>query len=110
MTTTSKPVLKKIEGIVRNAVERRFKGEFTFDPIIAIAKPDYWGDERVHVYVVYKGDNRIVDPSFAVGLVNTILDNVTEEEVPAIPFKFFIEESEWDEFRREQVEPWIPAA
>lgn len=106
-TKTKKETLKKVERIVREAVEERFKDEFVFDPIVAIARPDFWGDERIYVYVVHEGKTAIIDPGWTVGLVNIILQNVTEEEVPELPFKFFIPKSSWAEVKRKQVEPWI---
>ena len=108
VTKTPESVLRKVEGIVHHALEERFQdGEYVFDPVIAVAKPDFWGDERINVYIVHSGGPEIVDPDFAVRLVRIILDNVTEEEVPDTPFKFFIIKSEWDEVKRTQVDPWI---
>lgn len=110
VTKTKTETLKKVERIVREAVEERFKDEYVFDPIVAIAKPDFWGDERIWVYVVHEGKEKIIDPAWTVGLVSIILENVTEEEVPELPFKFFIPKSEWDAVKRKQVEPWMRAA
>ena len=104
---TPKRVLKKIEGIVRKAVEERFKGEFVFDPILVVDHPDAFDEDRIHIYVIYDGKKTILDPGWTLGLTNTVLRQVTEEEVPTMPFHEFIHKSEWKRLRK-QVEQWIP--
>lgn len=106
VTRTKTETLRKVERIVREAVEDRFKDEYVFDPIVAIAKPDFWGDERLWVYVVHDGKDKIIDPGWTIKLVRIILDNVTDEEVADIPFKFFIPKSSWPSVKKTQVDPW----
>ena len=96
-TKTPEEVLRKVENIVRTALEGRFKDEFVFDPIIAIPRIDPWGDERIEVYIVFDGDQKWLDPGWTLGLVGIILDQVTEDEVPNVPGKLFIGKSEWEE-------------
>ena len=109
VTKTPKHVLKRIEEIVRKAVEGRFAGEFVFDPISVIARQDHWNEERVFIYVVYDGDPDKLDPGWTMGLVDLVLQQVTEEDLPIVPFKHFIHKSEWEEFHHYNVAPWIPA-
>ena len=109
VTKTKTETLRKVERIVREAVEERFKDEYVFDPIVAISKPDFWGDERVWVYVVHDGKG-IIDPDWTSTLARIILENLTDEEVPDIPFKFFIPKSSWPGVKKNQVDPWIQTA
>ena len=109
VTKTPKHMLKKIEDIVRKAVEERFAGEFVFDPISVIARQDHWDEERVFIYVVYDGDPDKLDPEWTLGLVDIVMQQTTEEELPIVPFKHFIHKSEWPIFYRHNVARWIPA-
>lgn len=109
VTRTPKHVLKKIEDFVRQAVEERFGDEFVFDPILVVAHEDPFGDERVHMYVVYDGDPAKLDPDWAVRLISMVIDHMTEEDLPTMPLKRFIHKSEWEKFYYYNVEPWIPA-
>ena len=109
VTKTPNDVLKKIERIVRQAVEERFANEFVFDPILVISRQDYWDDERVFIYVVYDGDFEKLDPDWTSGLVDMVMQQTTEEELPIVPIRHFIHKSEWPVFYRYNVARWIPA-
>ncbi len=107
-TKTPKETLQKVEGIVRDALEEQFGDGLVFDPIIVTPMIDPWDDERLHVYIVVDGDLERLDPSWTLGLVDIILKQVTEEEVPNVPLKSFIQKSEWEEYLREPEHRWIP--
>ena len=109
VTKTPNGVLKKIEGIVRQALEERFGGELVFDPILVIAHEDYWENERVFMYIVFDGNPNKLDPEWTVGLTGKVIEGTTEEELPLVPIKHFIRKSEWPSFYRHNVARWIPA-
>lgn len=109
VTKTPKHVLKKIESIVRQLVEERFGDGFVFEPIMALAHEDPFGDESVYIYVVYEGNPDKLDPAWTVTLSRRVLEHLTEEELDTFPYKHFIPKSEWKEVYRYNVAPWIPA-
>lgn len=109
VTKTPKHVLQKIEDFVRNAVEQRFGEELPLHDVCIVAHDDPFGDERVHMYVVYDADPATVDPDWAVRLISLVIDYMPEEELPTMPLKRFIHKSEWPEFYKHNVAPWIPA-
>ena len=92
-----KEVTRKVKSIVRKALDERFKDEFVFDPIIVQTRFDHDDDEYVDIWIVYDGDRKRLDPHWTAGLSGLILDQVTEDEVPVVPSKQFVEKSEWEE-------------
>ena len=88
--------IQKVEKIVRDAVEERFRDELVFDPIIVESRIDPVYDyEYLHIYVVYKGDPQKLDPTWTLGLTGLIIDQTTEEELPGVPSTSFVLEREW---------------
>ena len=94
---TTEAVSQKVANIVRKALADRFKDEFVFEPIVVVPKVDHDGDEYLHIYIVFDGDQKRLDPDWTLGLVDLILQEVTREEVPNVPAKSFVEKSEWAE-------------
>lgn len=89
-----------IINIVRETLEKRFKDEFVFDPIIV--KPlsiDYYGEvgEYFDILIVFDGDQRKLDPKWTVGLVGRIRPALMEMGITEIPTYGFVEKSEWEE-------------
>ena len=95
---TTPETIKKVEKIIRTALEERFRDDFVFDPIIVEPWFDIIdGDEYLHIYIVYDGDRKNLDPGWTGGLSSIILDQTTEDEVFTNPVKGFVEKSEWEE-------------
>ena len=94
---TTPETIKKVEKIVRTALEERFGDEFVFDPIIVEPWFGIDDEEYLHIYIVYDGDQKKLDPTWTIGLYDIILDQTTEDEVFTSPSKSFVEKSEWEE-------------
>ena len=94
---TTPETMKKVEKIVRTALEERFGDEFVFDPIIVEPWFGIDDEEFLHIYIVYDGDQKRLDPGWTIGLSSIILDQTTEDEVFTTPVKGFVEKSEWEE-------------
>ncbi len=109
VTKTPKYVLKKIEDFVREAVSERFGEDLPLHDVCIVAHEDPFGEERVHMYVVYDADPSKVDPDWAVRLISLVIDYMPEEELLTMPLKEFIHKSEWPEFYHYNVAPWIRA-
>ena len=94
---TTPETIKKVEKIVRTALEERFGDEFAFDPIIVEPWFGIDDEEFLHIYIVYDGDRKRLDPGWTGSLSSIILDQTTEDEVFTTPVKGFVEKSEWEE-------------
>ena len=88
---------------VRKDLEGRFQDEFVFDPIIVNPELDHYGDEFLHIYIIFDGDQKKLDPKWTVGLERRILEDVPVDEVTRLPGHAFIPKSEWKEVYKERV-------
>ena len=100
MTTTTK--LDHVADIVRRILAERFSDEFVFDPIEVIPKVDHDGDEYLHIYIVFDGDQKLLDPGWTVGLGARIWPMLEELGFPNPPSKSFVEKSEWERSQRKR--------
>ena len=85
----------RVAEIVRQLLDGRFGDTFVFDPIIVEREFDHYGDEYVHVYIVFEGDQDELDPSWTVGLNGRLWPHLMEMGIDSPPSKSFIEKSEW---------------
>ena len=92
----SEEVQQKVAGVVRDLLAERFKDDFVFDPIIVQSHFDEYDDEYLHVYIVFDGDQKKLDPSWTVGLSGRIWPASTESGYPNLPSKSFIAKRAWD--------------
>ena len=100
---TPRGVIERVGELVRKDLERRFKDGFVFDPIIVNPELDHYGDEFLHIYIIFDGDQKKLDPKWTVGMSTRILQQMTEEEMPHTPGRSFIEKSEWKEIYGERI-------
>ncbi len=101
--TTKQEVIDKVEELVRKDLEGRFQDEFVFDPIIVNPELDHYGDEFLHIYIIYKGDRKKLDTKWTIGIERRLFDQLTEEEWPLWAGHSFIPLSEWKKFYKEQI-------
>ena len=101
--TTHQAVITKVEGLVRKDLEGRFKDEFVFDPIIVNPELDHYGDEFLHIYIIFDGDQKRLDPKWTIGIEDRLQAQLPEGELPYASGHAFIEKSEWKEIHREQI-------
>ncbi len=90
----------KFKDIINALLEERFKGEFTFDPIVVIPKVDHEGRDYLHTYIVFDGDQRDLDPGWTLRLSGRVWSKAEELGFTAIPIQSFVEKSEWPELAR----------
>ena len=104
----TKDTIAKVERIVQKALEERFSDDgLVFGPIIAIPRIDHYGDEYIHIYIAFDGDQNLLDPHWTGGLSGLILDHFDEDEMPYIPNKGFIGKDEWEEDGwEEKIKSW----
>ncbi len=101
--TIPQEVIEKVESFVRQDLEGRFKDEFVFDPIIANPELDWWGDEFLHIYIIFDGDLKRLDAKWTIGIERRLLGHVPEVELLNTPGHSFISKSEWKSFYKEQI-------
>lgn len=101
--TTPQEVIEKVEDFVRKDLEGRFKDEFVFDPVIANPELDWWGDEFIHIYIIFEGDQKKLDPRWTKGIERRLLYEVPEVELLSTPGHSFISKSEWKKIYKEQI-------
>ena len=106
--TTTQEVIDKVERFVRKDLEGRFKDEFVFDPIIVNPELDHYGDEFLHIYIIFDGDQRKLDAKWTGRLEGRLLDYLPEGELPNTPGHAFIEKSEWKKIHKERIPGQMP--
>ena len=85
----------RVTSIVRKLLFERFGDTFDFDPIIVEREFDHDGDEYVHVYIIFDGDQAELDPSWTSSLNGQLWPHLVEMGFANPPSKSFIEKSEW---------------
>ena len=101
--TTPPDVIDRVEDFVRKDLEGRFKEEFVFDPIIANPELDWWGDEFLHIYIIFDGDQKNLDAKWTLGIERRLLNYLPEGELPSTPGHSFISKSEWKDIYKGQI-------
>ena len=94
---------EKVEKLVRERLEGRFGDQFVFDPIKVIPRIDHDGDEYLHIYIVFDGDQKYLDPGWTLTLSRRISPLLTELGSFNPPSRSFIEKSEWEEVYKKQL-------
>ena len=94
----------RVASIVRQLLSERFADTFDFGPILVEREFDHDGDEYVHVYIVFDGDQDELDPSWTSSLSGRLWPHLVEMGFDSPPSKSFIEKSEWAENPR--VKAW----
>ena len=97
---------EKVEAIVRSTLEKRFAGDFIFDPIVVIPEIDEYGDDYLDIIIVFEGDQSNLDPSWTSGLIGRIQPHLAAVGIEAFPVPSFVVKSEWKHMERasEEVE------
>lgn len=93
-------VTDEIRELLQQLLDERFKGELEFGPIVVRPKYDEDGERYLRSYVVFKGDQKKLDPSWTAGLSRMIWDRSEELGFPGIPVQWFVEQSEWRTFKK----------
>ena len=87
----------EIKGMIQDLLHERFKDELEFGPIVVMPRIDDDGTEYLKSYIVFHGDQSILDPKWTLSLSGTLWDRALELGYPGIPIQHFVEKSEWPE-------------
>ena len=91
----SDEVLQKVADLAREDMEGHFGGTFVFDPIVVVPKIDHTDEEYLYIYIVFDGDQALLDSQWTRGLVGRIGPAMREMGIMSIPNNSFVEKSEW---------------
>lgn len=86
---------EKVKTIVRNTLEKRFAADFIFDPIDVIPEIDEYGDDYLHIIIVFDGDQANLSPRWTSGLIGRIQPHLIAAGIDAFPVPSFVVKSEW---------------
>ena len=101
--TTPQEVIEKVEEFVRKDMEERFKDGFVFDPIIVNPELDHYGDEFLHIYIIFDGDWSKLDTKWTIGIETRLLQELPEGELLHTPGHSLIPKSEWKSIYKERI-------
>ena len=85
----------EIKELIQGLLRDRFDNEFEFGPIVVIPRYDEDGDRYLHSYIVFRGDQKNLDPIWTLRLSRRLWSRAEELGYPGIPIQAFVERSEW---------------
>ena len=101
--TTPMDVIEKVEDFVRKDLAGRFKEEFVFDPIIVNPELDHYGDEFLHIYIIFDGNQKKLDTKWTIGIEDRLLMQLPQGELSNTPGHSLIPKSEWKSVYKGQI-------
>ena len=86
---------EEIRTMLWDMLSERFGDELEFGPIVVRPRVDQDGDEYLHSYIVFKGDQKKLDPKWTLRLSRRLWSRAEELGYPGIPMQSFVKKSEW---------------
>ena len=95
----TKEVKQRVIDMVRADLASKFSDDdpITFGPIVIDPRIDPDGEEYFHIYVVYDGDDDLMEPLWTADLPGRLWPKLIDMGIPYLPSKSFVERSEWEE-------------
>ena len=97
---------RRVEIIVRETLEDRFKGTFVFDPVLAVPEVDEFGGGDGSAYfrilIIFDGDQKQLDPGWTSGLIGRIRPKLIDAGIEEFPSPSFIGKSELSSLNRKR--------
>ena len=84
----------RIAAVVRRHLEKRFGDWISFEAIMVVLRTDQWGDDSVHVYVVYDGNGEPLDLRWLSGIRNWMRRELRDLGADVIVTTSYIDRSE----------------
>ena len=101
---TSAETARKVESIIREHLERNFEGKLKFDPIRVVPALDQYGEDTLHITVVYDGDYSLLDPAELNSISTAMSQQLKAIGIHKIPIESYVDRIE-DSMRDELVGP-----
>ena len=102
---------RRVETIVREILEDRFRDEFVFEPVLAVPAVDEFGDGDgstcLRIMIIFDGDQKQLDPGWTSGLIGRIEPKLIDVGIEEFPSPSFIEKSEWLSLNRRRRPPHL---
>ena len=97
-------VPEKVVGIVTDILDKRFGDVdgLTIEQVKVIPKIDHDGDDYLHIFVIFDGDQKLLDPKWTLTLYSRIAPQLMELGVESLPTRSFVEKSDWEEVYAEE--------
>ena len=100
---------RRVETIVKETLEDRFKDEFVFEPVLAVPAVDEFGDgdgsTYLRIMIIFDGDQKQLDPDWTSGLIGRIEPKLIDAGIEEFPSPSFMEKSEWLSLHRRRLSP-----
>ena len=84
----------RIAGVVRRHLEARFGDWMAFDAVMVVRRSSQWGDDSLHVYVVYDGDGEPLDLRWLSGIRNRMRRELRDLGADVMVSTSYIDRSE----------------
>ena len=85
----------EIKARIQDLLHERFENEIEFGPIVVMPRYDEDGERYLHSYIVFRGDQKKLDPTWTLRLSNRLWSHSEELGYPGMPIQLFVERSEW---------------
>ena len=76
--------------------ERFTPDEFVFGPIVIVKRRDFY-DDYLHIYIVYQGDRKNLDPGWTGRMSGRLRPKLREFGIDHIPCSSFVPKRGWEE-------------
>ena len=90
-------MLETLAGLVKERLTALYDGKIKFDPVIVENKTDFYGEDYLHVYVVFDGDEKLLESKQPMPFSRIIDPELDEFGVEKTPSHSYSKKSEWDE-------------
>lgn len=100
---TSEMVNEQVATIVRRHLESKFGNQLAIDEIRIVPRVGYFGDEYLHIYILFDGDGDLLDPTWLNGLYRRMRPEFLELGVTGIPVESYIDQAEIADWTDEEL-------
>ena len=89
-------LLEKVGEAVKIRLNEVYGDSLVFDPVFVERKFDFDGEDYMHIYVVFKGDEKTLEAKWGLGIEWLISSDLDELGVKKTPSYSVSKKSEWD--------------
>ena len=86
---------EEFKQAIQDLLREQFNDEFEFGPVVVMPRFDHDGEEYLHSYIVFHGDQKNLDPRKTLRMSGRLWPRAEKLGYPGIPIQLFVERSEW---------------
>ena len=90
-------LLENVGAAVKIRLKEVYGDSLVFDPVFVERKFDFYGEDYMHIYIVFEGDEKVFEAKWRVGIEWLIRSDLDELGVKKSPSHSISKKSEWDE-------------